>query len=91
MHTLSPFKVRADAAAYLSHKLGRRISVSALARLASEGGGPRYCLILGRASYLPEWLDAWVEQQTRPPAGRQPHDSLTPNDDDEGGAAPAAA
>jgi len=90
MHTLSPFKVRADAAAYLSHKLGRRISVSALARLASEGGGPRYCLILGRASYLPEWLDAWLEQQTRPPA-RERDCPLTQPAGDKGKATPSAA
>jgi hypothetical protein len=36
--------------------------------MASEGVGPRYCLILGRASYKDEWLDEWLVEQTRPPS-----------------------
>jgi hypothetical protein len=89
--TTSPFMVRSEAAAYLGRALGRRVTSSALGRMASDGVGPRYVMVLGRASYRAEWLDAWLEEQIKPPAPRQRSGSLPHNDGDEGKAAPAAA
>jgi hypothetical protein len=54
------YLTRASAAAYLTDRLGRRVTVSSLARHASDQTGPRYTMVLGRASYCREWLDAWV-------------------------------
>ena len=38
------------------------MTVGALHRHASDGTGPRYVMILGRASYRADDLDAWVDQ-----------------------------
>lgn len=64
------YLTRPDAADYLSAKLGRKVTVGALHRHASDGTGPEYVMILGRASYLAESLDAWVEQLVQPPTKR---------------------
>jgi hypothetical protein len=68
MRTFSLFNDREAAAAYLTQRLGRKVSVSALARLASAGGGPEYTVVLGRATYSLTALDRWFEAQTRPPS-----------------------
>jgi hypothetical protein len=65
------YRTRQDAAAYLSEKLGRTITVGALHRHASDETGPRYVMILGRASYRTDWLDAWVDSLVQPPAERR--------------------
>jgi hypothetical protein len=65
------YRTRPDAAAYLTEKLGRRITVGALHRHASDETGPRYVMILGRASYRTDWLDAWIESLVQPPAERR--------------------
>ncbi len=65
------YLTRAGAAAYLSDKLGRTVSVEALHRHASDLTGPQYVIILGRASYRPAWLDGWVDGLVEPPASRR--------------------
>lgn len=51
---------RAAAAAYLSEKLGRPMKAQALAKMAHEGRGPPYRVILKRAMYTPSDLDTWA-------------------------------
>ena len=58
---------RPDAAEYISDRLGRRVSTGALHRHASDGTGPKYVMILGRASYTEAWLDDWINQLMRAP------------------------
>jgi hypothetical protein len=65
------YRTRTDSADYLTTKLGRKVTVGALHRHASDGTGPRYVMILGRASYRTEWLDAWVESLVQQPAERR--------------------
>ena len=65
------FRSRRDAAAYISKKIGRTFTVGALHRHASDGTGPKYVMILGRASYADKWLDEWIEQLMRAPAPRR--------------------
>jgi hypothetical protein len=51
---------------------GVRIGDTTLEYLASRGRGPRYAIVNGRAVYLAEDLDAWVDQQAaRPPRRRR--------------------
>ena len=95
MSSASSYMTRQDAAAYLSARLGRRVTASSLGRHASDGSGPRYFLLLNRASYLREDLDLWIETLVQAPAPRQRRKcrkSLTHTaGDDEGKAAPEAA
>jgi hypothetical protein len=91
MDATSRFMSRTEAAAYVAAVIGRKVTASALARMASDGVGPRYCMILGRASYQREWLDAWIAEQIKAPAPRQRSGSLTRADSDEAKAAPTAA
>ena len=73
------FIVRKAAAEYLSAALGRRITDNGLAKHAERGTGPRYVMILGRASYREAWLDDWVagvvQEVEKSPKRRRP---LTP-------------
>ena len=85
------FRTRADAAAWLSKKLGRKITVGSLHRMASDETGPRYVMLLGRASYLDEDLEAWVEQIIKAPTKRPRPTSLTSQQADDAEAPPAAA
>lgn len=62
---------RSEAAEYVSKRLGRRVSTGALHRHASDGTGPKYVMILGRASYTEEWLDEWIEQIVQAPMPRR--------------------
>ena len=50
---------RRDAAAR-ARECGLLCSEAFLANLASEGAGPYYRLVSGRAIYLPQDVDAWV-------------------------------
>jgi hypothetical protein len=64
------FLDRAAVVSYLA-TLGVKTSVPTLQNLASQGCGPRYCLINGRALSTAEWVDAWVAAQ----AERDPHEA----------------
>jgi hypothetical protein len=64
------YLTRKGAANHLTEKLGRLITVGSLHRHASEGTGPRFVLILNRASYTRDDLDAWVEGLAKEPPQR---------------------
>jgi hypothetical protein len=68
------YMTRKAAATYLSRKLGRPVSVSAMKRWAHEGWGPRFTLILRRASYTRVDLDEWIAgpDAQRRPGGYRP-------------------
>lgn len=71
-HTAMPdYLTRSDAADYLSGRLGRRISVGALEQHAYNGTGPRYAMVLARASYRRDDLDQWVEGLAQAPQKRR--------------------
>ena len=53
---------RAAAAEYLRKYLGRSMKAQALSKLAHEGRGPPYRVVLKRALYEPSALDAWVAE-----------------------------
>ena len=91
MSSASSYMTRQDAAVYLSGRLGRRVTASSLGRHASDGTGPVYHLLLGRASYLREDLDSWVDGLVQAPAPRQRRNPLTRSDTDAAKAAPEAA
>lgn len=69
--TTPSYLTRSAAAQYLTARLGRPIRVTNLEKRASQGTGPKFVLVLGRASYRAEDLDAWVERETRAPSGRR--------------------
>lgn len=60
-----PYLTRPAAAEYLSQRLGRRITISALKNWALAGTGPHYTVILRRASYKRSDLDAWIDEQAQ--------------------------
>lgn len=64
------YLTRQGAADHLSAKLGRRITIGALHRHASDGTGPVYKMILGRASYREADLDAWIARLVEAPKKR---------------------
>jgi hypothetical protein len=72
-----PYMTRASAAAYLSKKLGRTVTVGSLHRHASEATGPCYVICLGRASYTRQGLDAWVATLAKVPTKRPRSRPLT--------------
>ena len=57
-------------AKYLSERLGRRVTVGALHRMASDGTGPRYVMLLGQASSTVEWLEEWIANLAQEPKKR---------------------
>ena len=58
---------RREQAEYLQKQHNIRYSPKTLQRLATSGGGPRYCIFGGRALSTPEWMDAWVEAKMSAP------------------------
>jgi hypothetical protein len=75
---------RLEAAAILSAMFSRRVTKKALARLAEQGKGPPYVIILREASYPRDELAAWAEAAPQPPRARAQATRL-------GAAAPLAA
>ena len=71
----SPLKVRAEATAFIRER-GIPIGVNRLASLASEGRGPRYFIVNGRALYREADLTAWIDEQMRD-ARRRSRDDVT--------------
>jgi hypothetical protein len=79
-------------AKYLSERLGRRVTVSALHRMASDGTGPRYVMLLGQASSTAEWLEEWIEKLAQEPKKRpRRQESLNGQAEGSRQSAPAAA
>lgn len=62
---------RAAARTYLREGIGVPIGDTALENMASDGNGPKYVVIAGRALYTREWLDAWVAEQAAKPVVRR--------------------
>ena len=60
----SPLKVRSDATAFIRER-GIHLGTNRLAALASEGRGPRYSIVNGRALYREGDLIAWIDEQMR--------------------------
>lgn len=60
------FLDRREAAEHLT-KRGVRYSWRTLQKMATTGGGPVYRLCGGRALYLPDDLDDWLEQRMSAP------------------------
>ena len=50
---------RHEAAQYLTER-GLKLSTNTLMKMATTGGGPRYCRWGNRAVYLQDDLDSWV-------------------------------
>ena len=58
---------RRQAAEYLTHERGLRVSWTTLQKWASQGGGPAYRRFGLRAVYLPADLDNWAEAKLSGP------------------------
>jgi hypothetical protein len=56
---------RPVAAAYLSERLGRRVTAGAMKQWAIRGRGPPFTVILGKATYSKADLDRWIAEQMR--------------------------
>jgi hypothetical protein len=65
------FLTRVGAREYLLEVHGVELAPSALENLASDGAGPRYTRINGRALYQRAWLDDWVSAQAARPVLRR--------------------
>lgn len=63
-------RTRAAAAQYLRDRHHLRVSNAYLAQLASEGTGPPYRLVQGRAFYCIGDLDAWADSLIGNPVRR---------------------
>jgi hypothetical protein len=57
------FLPRGDAAAYLSRKLGVKVTPASLEQRATRGSGPAFRVALGRAIYSRAALDEWAAVQ----------------------------
>ena len=64
---------RAAARQYLEETHGVKLGKTGLENMASDGTGPKYALIAGRACYTREWLDAWVAAEAARPVTRRRH------------------
>ena len=64
------FSTRQAAADYLTERTGRRVTRTMLAQYAVKGTGPKFHIVLGRASYLVEDLEIWLEQVAISPETR---------------------
>lgn len=64
--TDQPYIPRSQAPAYLAER-GLKFSKNTLAKLATVGGGPEYCIFGGRAYYTAPGLDAWIAEKLSAP------------------------
>lgn len=62
---MKKFRNRDSAREYLAETHGLEIGNTALANKASDGTGPKYTVINGRALYMDSDLDAWVAEQAK--------------------------
>lgn len=51
--------------------LGIKVGKKGLCEHASQGSGPKYAIINGRAMYTQEALDTWIDEQVARPVLRQ--------------------
>lgn len=61
------YMTRAEQARYLTEERGLPTTKNYLTKLASVGGGPRYCLFGNRAVSTIEWLDEWADAKLSTP------------------------
>ena len=55
------------------------MSAGSMQRWASQGWGPKYEIIVGRASYTRQWLDEWIAS----PNARRKHGGYRPRKSDD--------
>lgn len=67
---------RPRAAALITER-GLDMSAQALADLASDGKGPAYSIINGRACYTEASIDAWLSAEAARPVTRRRHQIAT--------------
>lgn len=65
------YLTRPDQRAYLLETHGIPLGKTALENMASDGVGPKYVLINGKALSTREWLDEWVKEQASQPVVRR--------------------
>lgn len=61
------YLLRDAATQCLNDEEGLKVGPTGLANMASDGKGPRYSIINGRACYTREDLSAWVREQATQP------------------------
>jgi len=65
------YLTRPRAAEYLTTKIGIAITPQGLADRASDGTGPHYAIVNGRAVYTEENLTRWIAEQAARPVVRR--------------------
>ena len=68
---MTTFLTRRAARSYLTEVHGIELGVAGLENMASDGTGPHYAKIAGRAVYTREWLDTWVKAEAARPVVRR--------------------
>jgi hypothetical protein len=68
---MATYLLRADARTHLLDAHGLKLGETALENMASDGTGPVYVKINGRALYTRESLDEWVRVQASRPVRRR--------------------
>jgi hypothetical protein len=68
---MATYLPRAAARDYLAEKHGIQLGKTGLDNMASDGIGPKYARIAGRAVYTREWLDEWVAAEAARPVVRR--------------------
>lgn len=61
------YLTRAEQADYLTNTCGLPVTKNTLTKLASTGGGPRYCIFGNRAVSTVEWLEEWAASKLSAP------------------------
>jgi hypothetical protein len=65
------YLTRPQQRAYLEETHGIPLGKTALENMASDGEGPKYVLINGKALSTRDWLDEWVAKQASRPVTRR--------------------
>jgi hypothetical protein len=71
---------RREAAEYLTRKSGVLFTETGLCSRATASKGPRYAILNGRAVYLQEALDEWLDEQLAAarPSAKRDHEPYRP-------------
>ena len=76
---MATFLNRVMAREYLAETHGVELGKVGLENLASDGVGPKYVLISGRALYTRDWLDQWVAAEAARPVDRRRRRAAAPD------------
>jgi hypothetical protein len=68
---MTTYLARPAQRAYLEEVHGVALGKTALENLASDGKGPKYVLINGKALSTRAWLDEWVQEEAAKPVARR--------------------